>query len=383
MFRPDGGLTFDMVLTRFSMLERALTLAGLAPIALIGAAPQHQDNRITELLPPGYVHGSRPPQEVVVPAPTPLVTAIDTLVGGFGGKVGVAVKSIDKGWMVAKNGDVPMPQQSVSKLWVTLTLLDQVDQGRVRLDDPITITQSDLTLFHQPIASLLKNGVYQTTVRELLRRAMTMSDNTANDRLLRHVGGPAAVNAFIAKRTLGAIKFGPGERLLQSRTAGLPWRQDYAMGRAFQAARAKLPANVRQAAFNRYVADPIDGAAAAAIANALYKLRKGELLSPASTAYLIDVMESSRTGHARLRASVPAGWRLAHKTGTGQDLSGRTAGFNDVGILTAPDGRAYSIAVLIGDTSRPVQERQRLMQNVVSRVVAYHDSERPQELMAN
>jgi beta-lactamase class A len=383
MFRPDGGLTFDMVLTRFSMLERALTLGGLAPIALIGAAPQQPDGRITELLPPGYVHGSRPPQEVVVPAPTPLVTAVDTLVGDFGGKVGVAVKSIDKGWMVAKNGDVPMPQQSVSKLWVTLTLLDQVDQGRVRLDDPITITQSDLTLFHQPIASLLKNGVYQTTVRDLVRRAMTMSDNTANDRLLRHVGGPGAVNAFIEKRTLGAIKFGPGERLLQSRTAGLPWRQDYAMGRAFQAARAKLPANVRQAAFNRYVADPIDGAAAAAIANALYKLRKGDLLSPASTAYLIGVMESSRTGHARLRASVPPGWRLAHKTGTGQDLMGRTAGFNDVGILTAPDGRAYSIAVLIGDTSRPTQERQRLMQNVVARVVAHHNSEQPQELMAN
>ncbi|PCD04472.1 serine hydrolase [Sphingomonas spermidinifaciens] len=372
-----------MVLSRFSVIERALTLGGLAPLALIGAAPQHQDGRITELLPPGYVHNSVAPQrQVVIPAPTPLVTDIDRLVAGFGGKVGVAVKSIDAGWMVSKNGDVPMPQQSVSKLWVTLTLLDQVDQGRVRLDDPITITRSDLTLFHQPIASLLKNGVYNTTVRELMRRAMTMSDNTANDRLLRHVGGPSAVNAYIARHSLGAIKFGPGERLLQSRTAGLTWRQDYAMGRAFQAARAKLPPNVRQAAFNSYVANPIDGAAAAAIANALTKLRRGELLSPASTAYLIGVMESSRTGHARLRASVPPGWRLAHKTGTGQDLMGRTAGFNDVGILTAPDGRAYSIAVMIGDTSRPTQERQKLMQNVVARVVAYHDSEAPQRVMA-
>lgn len=372
-----------MVLTQFSVLERALTLGGLAPLMLIGAAPQHRDGRITELLPPGYVHKQERPREVVVPAPTPLVTDINGLVGSFGGKVGVAVKSIDTGWMVAKNGDVPMPQQSVSKLWVTLTLLDQVDQGRVRLDDPITVTKEDLTLFHQPIASLLKNGVYNTTVRELVRRAMTMSDNTANDRLLRHVGGPAVVNAFIKRHSLGAIKFGPGERLLQSRTAGLPWRQDYAMGRAFQAARAKLPPNVRQTAFNSYVANPIDGAAAGSIANALTKLKRGELLSPASTQWLIATMESSRTGHARLRASVPPGWKLAHKTGTGQDLMGRTAGFNDVGILTAPNGRSYAVAVMIGDTTRPIRERQKLMQNVVARVVAYHNSEKPQPLLAN
>lgn len=364
-----------MFLDRFSVLERALTVAGLAPFALIGAAHQHQDGRITQLLPPGFQQAA--PEPAPAPAPTPLVTQINSLVERFGGKVGVAVKSIDNGWMIAKNGDVPMPQQSVSKLWVTLTLLDQVDQGRVGLDDPIAITRSDLTLFHQPVASLLKDGVYNTTVRELVRRAMTMSDNTANDRLLRHVGGPAAVNAFIKRRSLGIIKFGPGERLLQSRTAGLEWKQDYAMGRAFQAARAKLPSNVRQAAFNSYVANPIDGAAAGSIANALTKLKRGELLSPASTAWLIQTMEGSRTGRARLRASTPAGWKLAHKTGTGQDLGGRTAGFNDVGILTAPDGRSYAVAVMIGDTSRPIRERQELMQDIVARVVDYHGGEPP------
>jgi beta-lactamase class A len=83
-------------------------------------------------------------------------------------------------------------------------------------------------------------------------------------------------------------------------------------------------------------------------------------------------MSGTRTGKARLRAAVPIGWSLAHKTGTGQDLAGRTAGFNDIGILTAPDGKAYSVAVMIGDTSRPPRERQLLMQAVVSAVVANH-----------
>lgn len=353
-----------------------MTLGGLAPLVLIGCVGAQRPELAAMLPAPTYrVVAPVPPPPPPPPkalAPTPLVTSIDALATRFGGKTGIAVKSVDHGWMVSKNADVPMPQQSVSKLWVALTLLDQVDKGRVRLIDPITVTRADLTLFHQPVATLLKDGTYRTTVEDLLKRALQMSDNTANDRLLKHVGGPSAVNAFIEDRALGNITFGPGERLLQSRTAGMDWKQDYAMGRAFQEARAKLPPGVRQAAFNRYVAAPIDGASAGAIANALMRLKQGELLSPTSTAWLIATMEASRTGRARLRAGAPAGWRLAHKTGTGQDLGSRTAGFNDVGILTAPDGKSYSIAILIGDTSRPVPERQQLMQSVVSAVVANH-----------
>lgn len=83
-------------------------------------------------------------------------------------------------------------------------------------------------------------------------------------------------------------------------------------------------------------------------------------------------MESSHTGKQRLRGAVPAGWTFGHKTGTGQDLAGRTAGYNDVGLLIAPDGRSYAIAVMIGDTPKPIPARQALMQAVVASVVANH-----------
>src|SRR3546814_7732750 len=81
-------------------------------------------------------------------------------------------------------------------------------------------------------------------------------------------------------------------------------------------------------------------------------------------------MSETRTGRARLRANLPGGWRIAHKTGTGQDFGRRTAGFNVVGVLPAPDGRRYTVAVLIGDTSRPVRERQQLIQSVAGAVIA-------------
>ena len=308
------------------------------------------------------------------PRPSPaLAETIRFLGREFQGRVGIAIQRVDvPGWSVDWQGDLPMPQQSVSKLWVALATLDAVDRGRLRLDQPVTVTRADLTLFHQPIAQLVGTAGYQTTVDELLRRSMTMSDNTANDKLLGLSGGPSSVNRFLDANGLSGVRFGPGERLLQARTAGLTWNQAYSLGRAFYTARANLPMQVRRDAFEAYVANPPDGASAKGIAGALAQLRRGSLLSPSSTAYLLRHMEESRTGKARLRGAVPPGWRFGHKTGTGQDLAGETAGFNDVGLLTAPDGTTYAIAVLIGRTNKPVRDRQALMQAVTATLVANH-----------
>ncbi len=358
--------------TQFSALERALTLFGLAPIALIGAGAHTQQPQ--GLLPPSYRELIPLPEAAPrAPAPIALKMGIESLRNQFDGLAGISVRSVEDNWVVdSVDADRRMPQQSVSKLWVAMTVLDAVDSGRITLDDPITIRSTDLTLFHQPVAALVKGEGYKTTVRDLLKRAMTQSDNTANDKLLNYAGGPAAVRAFIKKNALGEIRFGPGERLLQAGTAGVQWKQDMAMGRAFEAARARLPADVRQTAYQSYVADPPDGAAPAAITGALAKLKLGRLLSPASTRYLIDTMEASKTGRYRMKNAVPPGWSFGHKTGTGQNLLSRTAGFNDVGLLSAPDGRTYAIAVMIGDTRRPIQDRQLLMQAVVNQVVANH-----------
>ena len=306
---------------------------------------------------------------VARPAPVPLIDALLRLQRGFAGKVGIAVRAVDEGWTAEAGGRQYLPQQSVSKLWVALTVLDLRDQGRIRLDDPVVVTADDLTLFHQPIAYLaVKPGGYRTTVGELLARALTQSDNTANDKLLWLAGGPPAVRAMVEAKRLGAIRFGPGERLLQARTAGLTWQSTYSLGNAFSVARAQLPREQRVAALNAYITDPPDGAHPIAIADALARLARGELLSETSTRVALTTMGQTVTGRARLRAALPPGWLLAHKTGTGQDLGGRNAGFNDVGLITAPDGRRYALAVMIGDTTRPIRERQQLIQAVAAAV---------------
>lgn len=312
--------------------------------------------------------------KTVVPAPKYLRDRIDQLGRGFDGRVGIAVKSIDEGWETGWRDDELFPQQSVSKLWVSITALDAVDRGRVELDRKVTLTRSDLTVFHQPIAArVLADGSYTTTLSDLMVRAITTSDNTANDRLLRAVGGPEAVRAMIKRKGLGAIRFANGERAMQSKIAGLTWSQQYAVGGKFFEARDKLPIKVRSAAFRRYIADPYDGAAPGAIVDALAALKRGELLSPGSTARLLDIMSRTHTGPNRLKGGLQPGWTLSHKTGTGQELGGVQAGYNDIGILTAPDGRSYSVAVMIKKTSTPLPVRMTLMNNVVEAVIEQHD----------
>lgn len=367
-------------LLEFSKVQKTLTIAGLGPAFLVGCSV-HPQAQIGAHAPVSLYKVSIPVPPSIQsmglnkPAPKALSQTVQTLTSNFGGVAGVSITSIDDGWLISAKGERKMPQQSVSKLWVTMTVLDQIDQGKFTLQTPISITDSDLTVFYQPVASLVKPGQpYQTTVGELIRRSIQMSDNTCNDRLLKLVGGPEAVREFIARKGLGPIRFGPGERLLQAGTAGLEWRQEYSRGNAFSVARSKLSPNVRKAAFEAYVNDPPDGAAPIAIAAAMARLKRGELLSPTSSDWLIQTMSATRTGRARVRAALQPGWSFAHKTGTGQDLGTRTAGFNDVGLLTAPDGRTYGVAILIGDTVRPVRERQLLMQQVTSAIIAHHNS---------
>ncbi len=318
-----------------------------------------------------------PPAAIVtaapIVAPKYLAGRIDSLAKAFSGRVGISVRSVDDGWSTGWREDELFPQQSVSKMWVAITALDAADKGRVKMSEKVGLSKGDLTLFHQPIASLVLGGGYKASLDDLLFKAITTSDNTANDKLMRSIGGPSAVRAMIAAKKLGAIRFYDGERALQSRIAGLIWTPSYSIGRAFYQAREALPYKVRKAAFDRYVADPYDGASPEAMTAALARLKRGELLSPDSTRRLLRVMGQTRTGANRLKGGLKRGWSLSHKTGTGQVLGSQQAGYNDVGILTAPDGKSYSVAVMIKLTAAPLPTRMKLMNDVVKATIAQHE----------
>ena len=295
---------------------------------------------------------------------------------GFRGEVGIAVRDVETGYVAAWSGKRLFPQQSVSKFWVQLTAMDAVDRGRLKLDQPVTVGPGDLTLFSQPIATQVGAAGYKTTIRDLMHRAITRSDNTANDVVLWRAGGPSAVREFIRKNGIESVRFGPGERLLQSGIAGVTWNQAMSRRGGFEAARAQVSPSMRRRLFNSYVLDPADGASPLGLTDGLAKLQRGELLSRQSTQHFLRVMGQTRTGPNRLAGGLAAGWTIGHKTGTGQQLGSEQAGYNDIGIITAPDGRHYALAVMIGRTSAPNPVRMKLMNEVTRAAIAFHQSRR-------
>ena len=343
-------------------LGLALSAALMAQVSASAAAPRKA---------PVARPDRTPPTPAALPAPDDLRDRVTGLARAFDGKAGIAIVSLRDGWEIGWNRTSLFPQQSCSKLWVAITAMDAVDRGKISLDDPVTLGRADLTLFHQPLRAKILDGGYTTTLGSLMFAAITESDNTANDRLLRSVGGPQAVRDMIARKGLGSIRFYNGERALQSKIAGLIWTQSYSIGNAFYDARNALPMSIRRAAFERYISDPYDGASPHAVASALAALKRGQLLSPASTARLLSIMGQTRTGKLRVRAALPPGWDWNHKTGTGQDLGGRIGGINDIGLLTAPDGSVYAMAIMsVPDHSDG--GAQELMRNVAKAVIAAH-----------
>jgi beta-lactamase class A len=317
-------------------------------------------------------------------APPPEVQlGLDRLVAGFRGDVGVAVMDVQDGWMAGYNLNRHFPQQSVSKLWVAVTVLDRVDQGRLKTSDVVMVRPEDLSVFYQPIARDVGRAGYVTTVGDLLRRALGESDNAADDMLLRLVGGPPAVTETLRRKGLEGIRGGPDQKTLQSAIAGVEWRPEYA-GRndLFRAARSQVAPEVRNAALSAYLADPADGATPAGAVQALGDIGRGEVLSKQSTAFLLTAMGGAVTGRMRLRGGLDSDWFIAHKTGTGPDWAGGSTGINDLALLTAPDGRLYAVAVFIAHTDAPVPERLAFMQQVARTVVehwnAAHSTQGPQ-----
>lgn len=316
-----------------------------------------------------------PEIEEFTPQEQALQDALDALGEGFDGEVGLAVRDNTTGHVFHYNGDGLFPQQSVSKLWVALAALDLVDKEQFSLSEAVVLRGQDTTVFHEPLGDLVRaRGYVVTDFRDLFERALTRSDNLANDRMLRRVGGPDVVQAWLDNNGLGAIRFGTDERTKQSEIAGLEWQQHLSYGGNFFDARDRVPAPQRRAAFEKYLADPVDGASPVLMAVALGRLAKGRLLSADSTELMLSTLEETRSGPRRLKGGLPPGWTIAHKTGTGQYYEGEQSGYNDVGILTAPDGHQYAVVAMIRRTGAPNGARMEVMQELVRSVGRFHEA---------
>jgi beta-lactamase class A len=279
------------------------------------------------------------------------------------GKLGAAVVTAQGAHYLHRDDKFSL--QSVMKLMVAMAALEQVDRGQWRLDQAFEFKRSDLSLSHQPITQRLgRRESIMVTLDECIELMVTESCNGAVDFIVKRLGGIQAVQAFLDKHEIQGMRIDRSEHDLQTETNGITWRPEFVDEDVIEAAFAAVSEAERDAAFARYLADPRDTTTPAAMAKLLQKLLKGRLFSPTSSRYLLGVMERTATGQDRLRAGVPAGWTLGHKTGTSDTRGGVAGATNDVGFARNKAGDWVILVALLRESTLAPRDRDRILADV-------------------
>jgi beta-lactamase class A len=228
------------------------------------------------------------------PSLSTLEQQLSSLVSNKSADVGIAALDLNTGETVSIKGNTPFPMASTVKVAIAALYLAQVDNGRRSLDDTI-------------------NG---QSARSLMARMLIHSDNHATDILLKDLGGPTAVHDWLRDNGVTGLRVDRTiSDLLRSK---------------------------------RDLWDRRDSSTPVAMVDLLKRIYKAELIKPESRNYLLDLMAKCQTGKNRIKALLPFGTPVEHKTGTLDGLS------DDVGFITLPDGRRVAVAIFTrGGNDRP------------------------------
>jgi beta-lactamase class A len=285
------------------------------------------------------------------------------------GVLGVTVLDIDTGTRVRIHADRAYPMMSVFKAPVAATVLAQVDAGRLSLEQKVTITHADITEGSAvpSIGAHFRGDRMTFSVDELLTAAVSESDNTAADALVRLVGGPTVVTGFLRAHDIDGMHVELDEAGVDRIFEGTAHGKRVPDNETEQQALER-----RRRGYLAYLSDPRNRTTPDAAANFLLKLWKGQLLSASSTGHLLRLMYG-QTLPNRLRAGLPEGVRLADKCGTSVSFEGVTAAYNDMGIMTWPNGHTVIVAAFL-TASRAGRAERDAIYTEIARSVA--DTER-------
>ncbi|GAB2700447.1 class A beta-lactamase BlaC [Nocardia thraciensis] len=172
------------------------------------------------------------------------------------------------------------------------------------LDTVVRYTREEVNSISPITQDHIETGM---TVRELCDAAIRFSDGTAGNLLMRDIGGPEQLTAYL--RSLGDTvgRMDQYEPELNSDPPG----------------------------------DPRDTITPRALAADYQQVVLRGALPPEKQALLKDWLQRSTTGAQTIRAGVPAGWTVANKTGHGD--FGRA---NDVAVVWPPDGAPLVLAIM-------------------------------------
>jgi beta-lactamase class A len=221
--------------------------------------------------------------------------------------------------------------QSVFKLPLGVMVLHQVEQGTLTLDQLVRFLPQDRILPHvySPLQDRYPNASVDVPLHELLRLTVSLSDNVAADILLRLVGGPKALDAYIAALPVSGFHIQDSEAVLH-RDVSAQYRNWFEPAGAVQ--------------LLRMISD-------------------NSPLTAEHTERLLGWMtQDQRT--KRLEGDLPASVRSAHKSGTSDVDNGVAHATNDIGLIPLPDTRRIAIAVFVTDSTADLATREQAIARI-------------------
>jgi len=269
-----------------------------------------------------------------------LKTQIEKIIQDKNATVGVTLIANNFQDTLSVNGTNRSPMQSVYKFPIALAVLSEIDKGKFKLDQKITITKKELLAdTWSPIRDKFPNGT-SMSIAEIIRYTVALSDNNGCDILLRLIGGPSVVEAFLLKNGCSniAIKF------------------------------------TEEAMHKDWNAQFDNGATSDALTQLLIKSYRNEIsISPENHVFIWKVMEETSTGQQRLRGQLPENTYVAHKTGTsGTNDKGLSAATNDIGVIKLPDGDPIFISVLVSNSKENQTTNEKIMADIAKAVWEYY-----------
>jgi beta-lactamase class A len=224
------------------------------------------------------------------------------------------------------------PMESVFKLPLAVTALHLVEEGKFSLDQPLRFLPSDRILPHvySPLQDKYPEGNVDVPLRELLRLAASLSDNVAADIVLRTVGGPAIVNRYMESIGVTGLHLQDDEQAMAGDNS-LQYRNWFEPAGAVQLLR---------------------------------RISENSPLTDEHTRILLQWMQDTPTAPHQIKGELPPGTIVMHKTGHSGTRDGVTAGTNDIGLITLPDGRRLAIAIFVTDSAADEAARERVMARI-------------------
>ena len=126
------------------------------------------------------------PTTLLAQADTSLEAQLATLIQAHHGHVTVYAHDLKSGRIVAMNENVPVPTASVIKLTVLFEALKQIQEGKVHLDDKLTLTKENQV---EGSGVLMFFDVPQTlTLKDVLTMMVVVSDNTGTNLAIDYLG---------------------------------------------------------------------------------------------------------------------------------------------------------------------------------------------------